>query len=463
MSLAAVAAQPAHLRLALLTVCLGSLLGPLDTAVNVAFPMISKAFGLAISDIQWIVVAYIVAQSGLTLAFGQLGDLYGHRRIFRLGMAACAMAHLLCALAPSYPLLVAARIAQGVAVGLAMACGPAIATLLYPPELRRSILAIYVMLLAAGVAIGPLMGGLLLDLGGWPSVFWFRTPLALLVLGLAIWLPEPAIERREAPKFDVLGAVLLTAGLASLIALITLLRRPDAGWMVAGLASLLLLACCWAFVVHETRFAQPILHVRHLRNPAFSGLQAVAIAQNFCGFSIFLLLPYLLDQDYRLDSPGIGLMLAIGPSGGVLAGLLGGRFAGQWSARRLMGAGLGLSALGLMVIGAMISLIALPPMALGLLMTGLGIGLFQIGYMDQTTATLPPAERGVAGSLVNVTRVVGAVIGAALITWMHEGWRVLYPGLAAFQLSFAVLGLLLLLVTIVVAAGAIEPVAAVRE
>lgn len=457
MSLADIAKQPGRLRFALLTVCLGSLLGPLDTSVNVAFPMITKAFGLAISDIQWIVISYIVAQTGLTLAFGQLGDLFGHRRIFRLGMAACAVTHLLCALAPTYPLLLAARVAQGVAVGLAMACGPAIATLLFPPQMRRAILSVYVMLLGAGVAIGPLMGGLMLDWGGWPTVFWFRTPLSLVVLLLTFWLPDPPIERREAPRFDYIGAVLLTAILGSLILLITMARRPDASiWPIVGFA-LLFVGSVWAFVAHESRFVQPILHVRHLRNPAFSGLQLVAITQNFCGFSVFLLLPYVLDAELKLDSLGIGLALAIAPLGNVTAALTGGRYAGHWSARRLMTTGLAMCSAGLALVGLMMASQSVVAIGMGLFLNGLGIGLFQIGYMDQTTATLPPAERGVAGSLLNVTRVVGAVIGAALITWMLEGWRAIVPGLDAFRLSFGSLGVLLAGVTVAVGLGVVAP------
>jgi MFS family permease len=435
----ALSSQPARLRFGLLVVCLGSLIGPLDTSVNVAFPLITKRFGLAISDIQWVVASYIIVQSGLTLAFGQLGDLYGYRRIFRLGMAGCAITHLLCSLAPTYPLLIAARIAQGITVGLAMACGPALATLLFPPQFRRPILALYVMVLGAGIALGPLVAGLLLDRFGWPSVFWYRAPWCAIVLLLTLWLPEPTQEKHAKPQFDFMGALLLVASLASLILLLSMARRPDASVLSVLLFAALLVACTWGFVRHETHFVQPILHIRYLSDPKFGGLQLASVVINLCGFSIFLLLPYVLDAHLRVSSMGIGAVLALSPIGAVFAGFAGGWFARQWPAQRLLAWGMLLCAAGLGLLAWFIALNGLVLVGVALLMTGLGIGLFQVGYMDLTTATLPPAQRGVAGSLLNVTRVVGAVIGAATITWMLDLWQVAHPGLAAFQLSFGCL------------------------
>jgi MFS family permease len=440
--------QPLALRFALFVICLGSLLGPLDTSVNVAFPLITTTFGLAISDIQWIIASFIIAQSGLTLAFGQLGDLYGHRRVFRYGLAACAVTHLLCSLAPTYPLLVAARVAQGVATGLAMACGPALATLLFPPALRRTILAIYVMLLGTGIALGPLIGGILLDWGGWPSVFWFRTPLALTALVLSIWLPEPLVARTGKPRFDYLGALLLTLSLASLVVLINMARRSDATWWSILFFCAMLALCIWSFVRHETRFPQPILHIRYLSDPVFGGLQIASVGLNLCGFSIFLLLPYVLDQHFHVSSLAIGLVLAVSPVGAVAAGITGAWFGSRWSGSGLIHCGLFVAAICLIMVGVLIPFKSLILMALPLCGCGFGIGLFQLGFMDKTTATLPANERGVAGSLLNVTRVVGAVIGGASITWLLDGWRLHLPAAQAFAWTFASLGLILLLCTV---------------
>ena len=105
-----------RIRLALAVICLGSLVAPLDTTVNTAFPVITGAFGLALRDIQWVVIPFVLAQTSLALVFGHLGDRIGHRRVFAAGMAACVLGHLAVALAPDFPLLVAGRVLQGMAV-----------------------------------------------------------------------------------------------------------------------------------------------------------------------------------------------------------------------------------------------------------------------------------------------------------------------------------------------------------
>ena len=132
------------------------MLGPLDSAVNIAFPAITTAFGLRVSDIQWVVICYVLAQSCFSIVFGKLGDLYGHRRVFMVGAGLATIIHALAGFAPNYPALVAMRGLRGIAIGIAMSCGPALATFLYPPARKRAALSFYTMLFGVGLAIGPL-------------------------------------------------------------------------------------------------------------------------------------------------------------------------------------------------------------------------------------------------------------------------------------------------------------------
>lgn len=443
-------ATPGSARYGLAVVCLGSLVGPLDSAVNIAFPAITDAFGLHPADIQWIVVAFIVAQAGPTLVFGRLGDLYGHRRVFRLGLAACVLAHLACALAPSYAALVGWRVAQGVAVGLAMACAPALATLLYPPETRRRVLALYLSALAGGLALGPLVGGLAVAALGWAGAFWLRVPIALAALVLAYWLPEPAIARTARPRLDVAGALLLTAALAAPIALFATAGslHGTAPW-VRVLVALVCLAAsiglARALVRHERRVEQPILDMRYFAQPAFARLQALAVAVNLACFAIMLLVPYALVWQYRLGAPVAGAVLACFPGGAMASAALVGRFARRVAARRLLAGGVAAVAAALAATGAALAWPgadgtgSLGALSVALLATGLGLGAFQVGYLDVTTATLPATQRGVAGSLLNVTRVVGFVLGAGAISWLHSALHEPLGDAGAQAATFAVL------------------------
>ena len=197
-------------------VCLGTLIVPFDSAVNVAFPAIIRAFALPIPAIQWVVIAYTLTYAALMLVFGRVGDILGHRRVFLFGTGCSAAAFLGCAAAPSYAWLLAARVAQGVGAALALSCGPALATGLYPESQRARILGVYTMVFGAGSAAGSLLAGVLVAWFGWPSVFWFRAPLSLAAFICAWGLPVAA---RSGPpeRFDAAGAGLLVLATGALL------------------------------------------------------------------------------------------------------------------------------------------------------------------------------------------------------------------------------------------------------
>ncbi len=428
-------------------VCAGALPAPLDTSVNVAFPVITEAFALPLREIQWVVIAFVLAQSSLTIVFGRLGDLHGHRRIFTAGMAACALAHLAAALAPTFGWLLTARVLQGAAVGLAVSCGPALVSLMVPPEQKRRVLGIYVTAMSLGMAIGPLAGGALIQWLGWPGVFWFRVPLALLVLFLLPLVPGPwrpaatnaadqtscaPAPARPAP-FDGLGALLLTLSLGCVVLLVTQATRAGSG-TVLPLALLAAAALSvTTFVRHESRHPAPVLRMTPFRSLRFAAIQAGSVTINFACFSILLLIPYVLSATPGTTIATAGVLLAFYPGGSVIGGLLASRLGHRVASTPLMHAGMLLAAIGLTAIAAVVANGGLALLVAALLLTGLGHGAFQVGCMDLTTTLLPPEERGVAGSLVSVTRLIGIVLGATGIGWLHAA-------LGRFEVTFTVLG-----------------------
>ncbi len=433
---------PWRRRLALLAVCLGTLAGPLDTTVNTAFPVISAAFALAPQAIQWVVIAFVLTQTSLTLVFGRLGDLFGHRRIFAIGLATCAVAHLAVGLAPDYPTLVAMRVLQGLGVGLVVSCGAALATLAYPPDQKQRVLALYLASTSLAMAVGPWLGGVLIAAFDWPAVFIFRSPLALLVwLALPWVLPAPPARPMAAPAFDWVGAVGLSAVLCAVVLGLAELARP-AGQAVIGLAGLgagLLGAVLW--VRHAARTPHPVLRMAPFRSRLFTGVQLASVALSLATFANLLLLPYVLMRGPQaLPIGAAGLLLALYPCGAVVGSLVAGRLGVRSGAIALMVWGMGAAAIGLLLTALLLQpaphlLAGLPPAALGVGMAvcGVGQGLFQVGYMDTTTSLLPAHERGVAGSLVSVTRLLGIALGAVGIGWFNA-WG------GSTALSFAVLG-----------------------
>src|SRR5215472_7845508 len=164
---------------------LGTAVVPLDTAVNIAFPAITQGFDLATPDIQWVVICYVLTYTALTLALGRVGDIYGHALVFRTGLLWSTAALALCALAPAYPALLASRFLQGIGAALVLSCGAALATSFAGEERRSRMLGIYTTMFAAGMTLGPLLGGALVQAWGWPAVFAFRVPVAAAALLLS--------------------------------------------------------------------------------------------------------------------------------------------------------------------------------------------------------------------------------------------------------------------------------------
>lgn len=402
-------------RLGLAVVCTGALVGPFDTTVNTAFPVITGAFALAPGEIQWVVIAYVLAQSAFAMVFGHVGDRIGHRRVFAVGLLASAFAHAAVALSPDFPTFVGMRALQGMAVGITLACAPALATLMFPPERKGRVLALYAATASLGMAAAPWLGGLLLDAFGWPGVYWFRVPLALVALGMIAWLPRPppAVAPGPSSGFDWIGALGLSAVLSALVLAAAALARPQP----PAFAPLLLVAGCVGavlFATHEARAPHPVLRMAPFRSVRFSALQVASIVVNFACFANLLLLPYVLTDRLAASIVAAGLVLSAYPTGSVLGSLASARLVRGRSAAWSMTAGLAIAATGLAAIGGVLALAPHPGLlAAAMFGSGLGLGLFGVGYMDETTSMLPVTERGVAGSLVNVTRLIGVVFGAA--------------------------------------------------
>src|SRR5256886_10031376 len=161
---------------------LGISVVPLDTAVNIAFPDITGSFGLPIPMIQWVVICYVLTHAGLMLAFGRVGDMWSHGRVFRAGLLWSIAAFLLCAAAPSFGWLLFFRFLQGIGAGLIISCAPAVVTSLYPETRRAHALGIFTLMFALGSAVGPLIGGAPLARWGWPGGFRVPAPNALTPL-----------------------------------------------------------------------------------------------------------------------------------------------------------------------------------------------------------------------------------------------------------------------------------------
>ena len=406
----------------LLVVGLGTLVVPLDSAVNVDFPHIVRRFDLPLPAIQWIVISYVLTQTSLLLSFGRIGDMLGYRRVFLFGTGWSSLAFVACALAPSYPVLLLGRVAQGIGAGLILSCGPALATSLFPEAMRPRILGLYTMMFGIGGALGPLVFGLLVERFGWSAVFSFRAPLAALAFLLAWRLPA-ARSTAKAEKFDAAGgvflAVALSFGLLALNQIRDLSDHPGSFSLcvISSLAGFIL------FLRQERSCPRPIIDLRYFASSGFTAINLAHALINLAAFSIMLLAPFYLSRIADLSVPMAGLVLAVSPLGITLASPIAGWLAANQPARTIALAGTLLSGLGLLGISFTGMQPSLMWLGASMLVQGFGVGLFQVAYFDMITATIPREDRGVAGALGMATRTIGTVTGATLLFLVFQTLR----------------------------------------
>ena len=401
--------------LRVLLVCVGTLVVPLDSMVNLDFPSILERFHLGIPDIQWVVISYTLTHASLLLVFGRIGDMVGHRRIFLAGTLCSGLAFVACGAAPRYGFLLAARCLQGVGAGLVLSCGAALVTS-YVPEARRArVLGFYTMMFGLGSALGPVVAGLLVSRWGWSAVFWARAPLALGSCALGFLLPAtPRPAGRD--RFDAPGAALLVVSISAVLLTLNRVRDP---LLAAGFAVLAVGAVA-GFLWQERRAARPIIDLALFRVRGFPQVNLGHTLMNLAGFAIMLLMPFYLDRVAGLGARTLGVVLAASPVGMMLAAPLAGRLAGRMTPWRLTMIGAACAAVGLGAIAALAGMVPVAVLIVAMTVQGFGQGLFQVAYFEIVTGTIPRHDRGVAGSLGMLTRTGGVVLGATVLMAVYQ-------------------------------------------
>src|SRR5882757_6253637 len=430
-----------HPAVGLAIVGLGASLAPLDIAVNVALPAITAHFHLALGDVQWLVICYVLVYGSLMLVCGKLGDLFGHRLIFRIGLVISAVGCAACAAAPDWPLFLWARASQGIGTALALSCTPALATSLFPESGRTRALAGFGMAMSLAAAVGPLLGGVLVELWGWPAVYWVRVPIALATLALSGLLPSP---RPDARPFDAMGAVLLAVCMSTLLLSLVLSQRRDVPGIWAAALFAVALGVLFIYVRRANHVPEPIIRPGLFADAAFVVPNIMNVLASLAGFSILLLTPYYLVNVLALSALASGAVLAL-----AFAGSLTGAPLSAWLVRRIgqrptAFAGVALVGSGLLPLAFTGANTPVALVALLLIVEGVGQGLLNVAYTDIVTSTLSVRDRGVAGSLSLLTRTVGIVSGASVLTALYASGAAGLSGvdgfLAGYRYAFLVAG-----------------------
>jgi EmrB/QacA subfamily drug resistance transporter len=398
------------------TLCFALFMVMLDnTVVNLALPTIQRKLGASITGLQWIVDAYVLLLASLLLTGGTLGDMFGRKRAFMSGLALFTSGSLACALAPSTGFLIAARAFQGVGAAVMMPSTLSVLTNTFPdPKERARAIGTWAGVSGLALAIGPLVGGTMVDRFGWQSIFLLNVPIGLLALAVAArFVPESS--DRDGRSLDLPGQVLAVIGLAALT--YAFIEANTYGWTSARILTCFAAAavCLSAFLVVESRSRSPMLQLKFFRNGTFAGANMVGVIISFAFFGVVFFLSLFLQEVQGYSPTKAGILQLPATLGVMGAAMLSGRIVGRVGSRLPMTIGLVLLGVGLLMLTALQPTTAYGNWWYFLLLIGIGQGLVMSPMTAAIMSTVPAARAGMASATSNTMRQVGGVFGIAVL------------------------------------------------
>jgi EmrB/QacA subfamily drug resistance transporter len=407
--------------LVLLTMCFALFMAMLDnTVVNVALPTISRTLGAGVSGLQWVVDGYVLAFASLLLTGGILGDRYGRKRLFILGLIGFTGASLLCGLSHSTGQLVAFRALQGIGASLLMPGTLSIITATFPVEERAQAIGIWAGVSGIALALGPTAGGWLVEHAGWASVFFLNVPIGVVGVVVASRVVKESFAP-NARKLDAVGLVLGTGMLFSIT--YALIEANQFGWGDKVILSCIALAC-WllvGFIWWEARNPDAMVPTGLFRMPAFATGTAVAFTISVAMFGTFFFFSLYLQlvRGYTAFQAGVrflpltAMIVFTAPNAG--------RLAQKYGSRWPLTFGLTLAGSGLLLlsrIGTHTNYLLVTPI---LMMMGIGMGSTMTPMTAAVMNAVGPQRAGLGSAATNTAREVGGVFGVALLGTLLTG------------------------------------------
>jgi EmrB/QacA subfamily drug resistance transporter len=405
--------------LALLVLCLGDLMIVLDvTIVGVALPSIREDLGFSDESLAWVVNAYLITFGGFLLLGGRFGDLFGHRRLFLIGIALFTVASTLCGLAQTQEMLVISRAVQGVGAAVVSAVALSLMMMLFTePAERAKAMGVFGFVASGGGSIGVLLGGILTDVLNWHWIFLVNVPVGFIVIGLTFWL----IPRERAPaaaqRLDIAGAVTVTAAL--MIAVYAIVNGNEVGWTTARTLGLLAVSAVLlgAFLLIEARVKSPLVPLGLFRLRNVSTANGVGVLWAAAMFAWFFMSALYLQEvlDYSPLQVGLTFLPANLIMGAFSIGLSA-RLVMRFGIRPPLVVGLGLAAVGLALFArAPVDGNVLTDVMPSMILLGIGAGMAFNPVLLAAMSDVAPDEAGLASGVVNTSFMMGGALGLAVL------------------------------------------------
>lgn len=405
--------------LALIVLCMGTLMIVLDTTiVNVALPSIKASLGFSSTSLAWVVNAYALTFAGFLLLGGRLGDLYGQRRFFLIGITLFTICSLACGLATSQLFLIAARAAQGVGGAIASAIALSIVMNMFPePDERARAMGIFGFVAAGGGSVGALLGGILTGTLNWHWIFLVNLPIGVAVFVASLYVLSSEHIPSKHAHLDVWGAITVTASL--MLAVYAIVNGNTAGWLsvstIGMLVSAVILMALFLWI--ESKVHSPLMPLSLLRVPSVAVANGAGVLWSASMFSWFFISALYMQLVLGYDPLKVGL--AFIPANLIMAVFsiwLSAKVVGRFGIKRSLATGLALCAAGLLLFARATAagsflFDVLPPMVL----MGFGAGISFNPMLLAAMSDVPEDESGLASGIVNTSFMMGGALGLAIL------------------------------------------------
>ena len=403
-------------RWALASLSLSMLLSSLGTSIaNVSLPTLAQAFNASFQEVQWVVLAYLLAITTLIVSVGRLGDIAGRRRLLLAGIFLFAAASVLCGVAPTLWLLIAARVAQGLGAAIMMALTMAFVGETVPKAKTGSAMGLLGTMSAIGTALGPSLGGVLTAGVSWRAIFFINVPLGILTFFLAHrYLPVDRLgPKADRAGFDNVGTLLLALTLAAYALAVTV-----GGGHFDRLNMALLLAAVLGgglFVLAEARVASPLIRLAMFRDPVLSASLAMNVLVSTVMMATLVVGPFYLSRALGLEAALVGLVLSVGPIISALSGVPAGRIVDRLGAPFTVIVGLIAMAAGAFALSVLPAMFGIAGYIAAIVVLTPGYQLFQAANNTAVMMDVHPDQRGVISGMLSLSRNLGLITGASVM------------------------------------------------
>ncbi len=290
---------------------LGTIMVPINSSiVNVSLPTITSFFSASVSTAEWILTSYLIVLLGLVLTFGKLGDLWGRGRLYIWGLVFFVVTSILCSIAPSINLLILFRTLQGIGAAMMISVSLGIVKNAFPVQERGKALGMYAVAIAAGLALGPAIGGLVESLGGWRAIFLVNVPLGVVSFISCYHILERG--DRKSVEWDFKGTFLQFVGLFLIVYFLNIIEIPKIT-LESSIIGIIALIFLILFIWNEKVSKTPLLNLSLFKNRTFTAFNTSLLFNYLCMYMILFIMPFYLKMVLHLNDRYIGLILAVSP------------------------------------------------------------------------------------------------------------------------------------------------------